>query len=397
MKNRLTNHLNVIKGNTVDCISEEELKEKLKRSFKKNEPLKVKIGFDPTAQDIHLGHTVLLRKLRKIQDLGHTIFFIIGDFTAQIGDPSGRNELRPPLSGKEILENASTYTSQSFKILDKKKTKIIFNSRWYKEFTLKKFLPILSRCTVARILERDDFAQRLREKRPLSMLELIYPLIQGYDSVCMQADIEFGGTDQKFNLIVGRHLQESFRQEPQVVITMPLLVGLDGKNKMSKSLGNYVGITESGTDMFGKIMSVSDELMWEYFRLLTDWDLEKIKKMHPKEAKLCLAQTIVAMYHSSESALKEREKFERVFSRKEIPAEIPLYCAPSGEVDIIEVLYNSGLVSSRNEARRLIQQKGVSAGGVVLGDKLVNVPSKGAVIKVGKRRFLKIVPAKNTA
>ena len=391
MKNNLTHHLNVIKENTVDCLSEEGLKGKLEKFFKKGEPLKVKIGFDPTARDIHLGHTVLLKKLREIQDLGHRIFLIIGDFTARIGDPSGRNELRPPLSEEEILENAQTYTSQAVRILDQNQTKIIFNSQWYKGFMLKDFLPLLSHYTVARILERDDFSQRLREGKPLSMLEFVYPLIQGYDSVCMRADIEFGGTDQKFNLIVGRHLQESFGQEPQVAITMPLLVGLDGKKKMSKSLGNYIGITEPAMDMFGKLMSISDDLMWEYYRLLTDWDIVGAKKLHPKEAKLRLATVLTSQYHSNESAQRERERFERVFTRKEIPEDIPVYEVLSEEVNVIEILCGAGLVSTRNEARRLLQQKGITVEGRIFQGRAFKAHSKGVVIKVGKRRFLKVV------
>lgn len=391
MTSRLKNQLNIFKENTVDCISEEELRAKLQEALEKERPLKIKIGFDPTARDIHLGHTVLLRKLRTIQDLGHRVCLIIGDFTAQIGDPSGRNELRPTLSRHEIEDNARTYTSQAFKILDEKKTDIIFNSQWYKDLSLSDFLPLLSRYTVARILERDDFSKRLKEGNPLSLLEIIYPLIQGYDSVCLEADIEFGGTDQKFNLIVGRHLQESYGQKPQVVMTMPLLVGLDGKNKMSKSLGNYVGITDPAGEMFGKLMSISDELMWEYYRLLTDIDRGPLKNFHPKEAKLRLAQELVSCYHSPECARQERETFEKVFSHRELPEDMPVYESPTDTVDIIEVLCQNNLVDSRNEARRLLQQKGITERGSIIEERTLVIPPEGLLLKVGKRRFLKIV------
>jgi len=305
--------------------------------------------------------------------------------------------LRPVLSDEEIKDNAATYTEQAFKILDRKKTKVIFNSQWYKELPIQKFLSLLSSYTVARILERDDFSQRMRENRPLTILELVYPLIQGYDSVMMESDIEFGGTDQKFNLIVGRHLQEVFGQKPQAIVTMPLLVGLDGKNKMSKSLGNYVGITEEPKSMFGKIMSISDEVMWEYFRLLTDVDIAQAKKMHPKEAKLLLAETIVAAYYTHAAGKKEKDEFEKVFSQKELPEELPLYHTKSAVIDVIEVLYGTKIVSSKNEARRLLLQGGISlvdtndpSRSPTLKTQEIQVPPQGLVLKVGKKRFLKI-------
>ena len=398
MKKQIRQQLEIIKQNTVDLIPEEELVAKLEGSLRNNKPLNLKIGFDPTARDIHLGHTVLLKKLRNLQDLGHRVSLIIGDFTAKIGDPSGRTALRPLLSDAEIKDNASTYTTQAFKILDKKKTKIIYNSVWYKDMELGQFLSLLSSYTVARMLERDDFSQRMKESRPLTILEIIYPLIQGYDSVKVEADIEFGGTDQKFNLIVGRHLQEVFGQAPQVIATMPLLVGLDGKSKMSKSLGNYVGVTEDPKSMFGKLMSVSDETMWEYFRLLTDVDLKEVKKMHPKQAKLFLAQDLVSFYYSKQAAVKEREEFERVFSQKKLPQDIPLYTAKNKDIDLIEVIHAAKLVSSKNEARRLFSQGGISvidAGGSssagILEKQSITIPSQGIIIKVGKRKFLKIL------
>ncbi len=398
MQSKIALHLEAISQNCIDLIAQEELAAKLKESFKKGRPLKLKIGFDPTASDIHLGHTVLLRKLRKLQDLGHFVLFIIGDFTAKIGDPSGRTALRPVLTDKEIKNNASTYTSQAFKILDKKKTKIIYNSIWYNRMKVQDFLSIFSSYTVARMLERDDFSQRMKENRPLTMLEFSYPLIQGYDSVKCQADIEFGGTDQKFNLIVGRHLQEAFGQKAQCVVTMPLLVGLDGTSKMSKSLGNYIGITEDAKSMFGKIMSISDEVMWEYFRLLTDCDLGQMKKMHPKEAKSALAKEIVATYHSPAIAQKECEEFEKVFSKGKLPQDLPIYKADKKEVDVIEVLYSCKVVASKNEARRLL-----SSGSIYLvnqsdpsiittvSDQQIQIPHEGLVFKVGKRRFFKVI------
>jgi len=397
VKSEVARHLEVIKENSVDLIAEGELVAKLKNSFLKNKPLKLKIGFDPTARDIHLGHTVLLRKLRKLQDLGHQVYFIIGDFTAKIGDPSGKTSLRPVLSDKEIKLNASTYTQQAFKILNRKKTKIIYNSIWYKGMKLSDFLSLLSSYTVARILERDDFSQRMKENRPLTLLETIYPLVQGYDSCRIEADIEFGGTDQKFNLIVGRHLQQAFGQIPQAVVTMPILVGLDGKSKMSKSLGNYIGIAEDSKSMFGKLMSISDELMGEYFKLLSDDVAGGFKKMHPKEAKLALAREIVSFYHSSKAAQREKEEFERVFSKKKLPQKLPVYKVKKSPVDLVEVLSDAGLVGSRNEARRLLSQGGVASldvdGSVsaVISEQVIKISPEGVVFKVGKRRFLKIV------
>ncbi|UCG35676.1 MAG: tyrosine--tRNA ligase [Candidatus Omnitrophota bacterium] len=396
MKRKVRQQLEIIKENTIDLLPEEELVAKLEKSLHSNKPLKLKIGFDPTASDIHLGHTVLLRKLRRLQDLGHQVLFIIGDFTAKIGDPSGRTALRPVLSDKEIKKNAATYTEQAFKILNKRKTKIIYNSIWYKDMKLSDFLSLLSSYTTARMLERDDFAERMKQNQPLTILELVYPLIQGYDSVKCEADIEFGGTDQKFNLLVGRHLQEVFGMSPQIVVTMPLLVGLDGKNKMSKSLGNYIGITERPKDMLGKLMSISDELMWEYFRLLTEQSLDEVKKIHPKEAKLLLAQTIVSNYYSQKIGLKEKEEFERVFSQKEIPQDIPLHKASDKKVDAIELLSSLKLVSSKNEARRLLGQGGISIidqdtlSQTTLKAQELEIPPQGIILKIGKKKFLKI-------
>jgi len=399
MKSKITQHLELIKENSVDLISEEELTLKLENSFEKNKPLKLKIGFDPTAKDIHLGHTVLLRKLRKLQDLGHQVYLIIGDFTAKIGDPSQRTALRPVLTDKEIKANAATYTQQVFKILNKKKTKIINNSIWYKKIGLPKFLSLLSSYTIARILERDDFSQRIKEGKPLTVLEIIYPLIQGYDSCKMEADIEFGGTDQKFNLIVGRHLQQTFGQPSQVVVTMPILVGLDGKNKMSKSLNNYIGVTEDPKSMFGKIMSISDQVMWEYIKLLSDLDPERLRDKHPKEVKLNLAESLVSFYHSKQKALKERKEFEQVFSQGKLPEQVPILTIKDSCVNVVQALHDAKLVASKNEARRLLSQGSISSTSILTGtagyevvrEETIEIPSEGKILKAGKRRFLKII------
>lgn len=399
MKSRIAQHLELIKENTVDLIAEDELVLKLENSFKNNKPLKLKIGFDPTAKDIHLGHTVLLRKLRKLQDLGHQVYLIIGDFTAKIGDPSGRSALRPVLSDREIKSNAATYTRQVFKVLNKKKTKIINNSIWYKKIGLPKFLFLLSSYTIARILERDDFSQRMKEGKPLTVLEIIYPLIQGYDSCKMEADIEFGGTDQKFNLIVGRHLQQTFGQPPQVVVTMPILVGLDGKNKMSKSSNNYIGVTEGSKSMFGKIMSISDQVMGEYIKLLTDFNPEDLKNNHPKEVKLSLAENLVSFYHSSEVAKRERKEFEQVFSQGQLPQQLPTLTIRDSCVNVVKALHDAKLVASKNEARRLLSQGSISSTSTLMGtggyevvkEETIEIPSEGKILKAGKRRFLKII------
>ncbi len=399
MEQAFARHLDLIKENAVEVIAEDELVAKLKDSCRKKKPLKLKIGFDPTARDIHLGHTVLLLKLRKLQELGHQVYFIIGDFTAKIGDPSGKTATRPVLSSREIKANALTYTKQAFKILDRKRTTIIYNSTWYRKMNLTQFLKLLSLYTIARVMERDDFSERLKEGRPLTLLEIIYPLIQGYDSYKLGADIEFGGTDQKFNLLVGRHLQEALGQAPQSLVTMPLLVGLDGKNKMSKSLGNYVGITESPGSMVGKLMSISDELMWEYVRLLYSGDKAKLKELHPKQAKLALAENIVFFYYDKDTAALAVREFEKIFSQKELPQDLPVYKAGESKVDILEVLHKQGLVSSKNEARRLLAQGSLylinpakAKDSKVLKEQLVDLTSGSVVVKVGKKKFLKIEP-----
>ncbi len=390
MQKDINKQLEIIKRGTAEIISEKELRQKLEEGLRHKRPLVIKAGFDPTAPDIHLGHTVLLRKLKAFQDLGHEVVFLIGDFTARIGDPSGMSEIRKQLSPEAVAENAQTYKKQISKILDVKKIRIAFNSEWFDKMRGLEFGKLLTHYTATRLLERDDFSKRIKEKKPLYMSEFIYPILQGYDSVVLKADIELGGTDQKFNLLVGRDLQRDFSQEPQVVITMPLLEGTDGVQKMSKSFGNYIGINEPASEMFGKIMSISDNMMMKYYELLTDEDLEAIKKMHPKEAKLRLAEQIIAQYHSKKDASAARLEFERVFSEKETPENISTYNLSLEKNSIIDILMTSGLVKSKNEARRLIQQQGVSLDQETI-DKEDAVINKAGILKVGKRRFLKLV------
>ncbi len=378
--------IEIIERGVVEIIQKDELLERLKE----DRPLRIKAGFDPTCPDLHLGHTVLLQKLRQFQMLGHTVIFLIGDFTARIGDPTGRNEMRKVLSKEEVIENAKTYKEQVFKILDPEKTEVVFNSQWYENMDLSKFFGIAMNYTVARLLERDDFAKRYKSGAPISVLELLYPLIQGYDSVELRADVELGGTDQKFNLLVGRVLQSSFGQKPQIVITLPLLEGLDGVQKMSKSLGNYVGITEPAKEIFGKIMSISDELMYRYYELLTDCPLDEVKSLHPKEAKLRLAQVLVERFYDKQTAIREREEFERVFSKKERPKDVLKVFAVGKR--LLDILVESGLVASKNEARRLISQGAVSVDDEKLIDPFMNIPSdySGKVMRIGKKKFVEL-------
>jgi tyrosyl-tRNA synthetase len=388
-KLNIDRQLEIIKRGAIEIVQEDELKKKLEASIKEKRPLKVKAGFDPTAPDIHLGHTVLLRKLKAFQDLVHKVFFLIGDFTAQIGDPSGRLEKRKQLSKQEVLNNALTYKKQISKILDPDKLGIVFNSEWFEKMSVLDILKLTMHATVAQMLARADFKKRLAASENISLLEFMYPLLQGYDSVKLEADIELGGTDQIFNLLVGRDIQKDFGGSPQVVITMPLLEGTDGVQKMSKSYGNYIGINESPDDMFGKIMSISDQLMLKYYNLLTDCDLDGVKKMHPKEAKLNLAENIVRQYHGSDLAKKARHDFEHVFSLKELPKNISVYRLKDKKTNIVDILLDSGLTESKNEARRLIKQGGVSFDGAKI-DKEDSIINKEGVLKVGKRRFLKL-------
>ena len=380
--------LEIIRRGAVEIISEDELRKKLERSLARNTPLKVKAGFDPTAPDIHLGHTVLLRKLRQFQELGHEVYFLIGDFTARIGDPTGRSLQRKVLNSKQVSQNAATYRRQANKILDLKRLKVVFNGQWFDRMKLSDFLGITMNVTVQQIIQREDFKKRVASGQEISMLEFVYPLLQGYDSVRLQADIELGGTDQIFNLLVGRDMQKDFGQEEQVVITMPLLEGTDGGQKMSKSYANYIGINEPPAEIFGKIMSIPDELMFKYYELLTDEDLDSVRKMHPKDAKIRLAKIIIVQYHSEKDADKAALEFERVFAQKGSPSSMLRYRL-TGEKKLIDIIIESGLVSSKNEVRRLIAGGGIYLDGERI-DKEDTVINKAGVLKVGKRRFLKL-------
>ncbi len=389
-----------LRRGTVEIIEEEELLERLKMAQETGRPLRVKAGFDPTAPDIHLGHTVLIRKMRHFQELGHEVYFLIGDFTAMIGDPSGRSETRPPLTRKQVLENARTYAQQVFKILDPEKTKIVFNSQWMSSLTAQDFIRLCAKYTVARMLEREDFKKRFEGQRPIGIHELVYPLIQAYDSVALEADVELGGTDQRFNLLVGREIQREYGQRPQVILTVPILEGLDGVQKMSKSLGNYVGITEPPGEMFGKLMSISDELMWRYYELLTDIALEEIARLkdevakgilHPKEAKKQLALEIVSRFHSPEAAKKAAEEFERVFARGGVPEDIPTVEITEDKIWLPGFLKGHGLVKSSSEGRRLVAQGAIQLAGKKITHEEISLGLGEHVLRVGKKRFLKVI------
>jgi tyrosyl-tRNA synthetase len=381
----------------VDVVRREELKAKLERSARTGKPLKVKVGFDPSAPDIHLGHTVLMRKMKHFQDLGHEVVFLIGDFTGLIGDPSGKSKTRPQLTREEIDKNAQTYKEQVFKILHPEKTIVDFNSRWLGALGADGFIRLASRYTVARMLERDDFRRRFAAQQPIAIHELLYPLAQAYDSVALQADFELGGTDQLFNLLVGRDIMREYGLEPQVVLTTPLLEGLDGVEKMSKSLGNYIGVTEPPAEMFGKVMSLSDALMWKYYELLTDLSLKDIEtlkaKGQPMEAKMDLARRIVADFHSQAAAEEASRRFDSVIRKKETPDEIPEKAFAPGDYPLSALILGSELASSRTEAKRLIEQSAVSMDGRrAESDDTVSLPAaNGLVLKVGKRKFVRIV------
>ena len=366
-----------LRKGTVEIIREEDLRAKLEKSARTGVPLRVKLGADPTAPDIHLGHTVVIRKLRAFQDLGHTVIFLIGDFTGMIGDPSGKNTTRPQLTREEIEANAETYKAQIFKLLDPDKTEIRFNSEWMDKLGAQGFVRLASHVTVKQILERDDFAKRLTEERPISLHELLYPLTQGYDSVALEADVELGGTDQKFNLLVGRNMQREYQQEAQVCVIMPLLEGTDGVQKMSKSLNNYIGINEAPSEMFGKVMSISDQLMWRYFELLTNLSVDEISAMrssadagerNPRDIKVELAKRIITDFHSAEDALAAEDEFNRMFREKQAPSEIEERSFPVGDGRwaLSRMLVETGLAASKGEARRLIEQGGVYMDGAVV-------------------------------
>jgi tyrosyl-tRNA synthetase len=392
--------LELIRRGTEEILLEEEL---LAR-FKTGKPLRIKAGFDPTAPDLHLGHTVLLNKMRQFQDLGHEVLFLIGDFTGMIGDPTGKNETRPPLTAEQVKENALTYSKQVFKVLDPNKTRILFNSEWINKLSAADMVKLASSQTVARMLERDDFNTRYHAGQGIAIHEFLYPLLQGYDSVAMQADVELGGTDQKFNLLMGRELQKSSGQKPQIVITLPLLVGLDGVKKMSKSLGNYIGVDDSPREMFGKVMSLSDALMWNYFELLSFRPMSEIKQWHqevenglnPRDVKFRLAEEIVERFHSKEDAVKAHEGFVSQFQQGAIPDELPeieLNVGAEGML-IANVIKSAGLTESTSDAHRMIQQGAVKIDGERVNEKdLLLKAGKTIILQVGKRRFSKVILA----
>ena len=398
----IKSQLDLIKRGTLEIISEEGLIKKLDQ----NRPLVIKAGFDPTAPDIHLGHTVLLRKLRHFQELGHKVTFLIGDFTSLIGDPSGQTKTRPNLTQEQINDNAKTYSKQIFKILDKSKTTIVFNSSWFKKMRSEQILGLAKYSTVAQVLARADFSKRYQEKKDISLLEFFYPLLQAYDSVYLKADIELGGSDQKFNLLFGRQLQQHFQQEPQVVIMTPLLEGIDGVNKMSKSLNNYVGINDEPSDMFGKLMSISDELMMKYYELLTDEDLDNIKGMHPMQAKKRLACLIVEQYYDKEKAKGAILEFEKIFQKGDFKeVEVKKAQVGADEISIFELLDNQEInlkglldLKGKNDFRRLVSQGAVKVNGDKISDInfIIKVDGSEHKIQAGPKRFVRICLEKAT-
>ncbi|MDQ6995304.1 MAG: tyrosine--tRNA ligase [Mariprofundaceae bacterium] len=383
--------LTLLSRGTLEILPKGGLEAKLRLAAKENRPLRVKAGFDPTAPDLHLGHTVLLEKLRQFQQCGHQVVFLIGDFTGMIGDPTGKNETRPPLTQDDVLANAETYKQQVFKVLDAEKTEVRFNSEWFGKMSAADMIQLAGKSTVARMLERDDFEKRYKGGQSIAIHEFLYPLVQGYDSVALDADIELGGNDQKFNLLMGRQLQESYKKTPQVIMTMPLLEGLDGVQKMSKSLHNYIAIEDDASDQFGKLMSASDDLMMRYYELLTDVSLDTVQAMHPMEAKKQLAARIVARFHGEEAGQQAREGFEKQFAKKQVPDDIPeaSLAAEDGSLWLVKALSQAGLTASNGEGMRLIKQGAVSVDGEKVTDKDVSLPVGGAyLIKCGKRRFL---------
>ncbi|MGD8927235.1 MAG: tyrosine--tRNA ligase [Thioalkalispiraceae bacterium] len=400
LEQQIADNLAIIKRGCDELLLENELIEKLK----KGRPLRIKAGFDPTAPDLHLGHTVLINKLRQFQDLGHEVLFLIGDFTGMIGDPTGKSATRPPLTRDEVIENARTYEQQIFKILDPEKTLVMFNSSWMNEMDVTDLIQLAAKHTVARMLERDDFAKRYKSGQPIAIHEFLYPLIQGYDSVAMKADVELGGTDQKFNLLVGRELQKHYGQEPQIVLTMPILEGLDGVQKMSKSLNNYIGIHEAPDEMFGKIMSISDDLMWRYFELLSfksEAEIEGYQSAiaegkNPRDIKFLLAEEIIERFHDQAAATKARENFIARFQKGDMPDDIPEVTldARDGELPIANVLKDAGLTSSTSESLRMIKQGAVKIDGEKVSDAKMQIKSgTNNIYQVGKRRFARVTIA----
>lgn len=398
IKGQVEEQMAVIRRGVAEIVPEQELKDKLFRAIKENRPLRIKLGLDPTAPDIHLGHTVVLNKLRQFQDLGHEVHLIIGDFTGRIGDPSGKSETRRQLTEEEVIANAATYKEQIFKVLDAGRTIIHFNSEWLMPLNLVDVLNLAGKYTVARMLERDDFSKRYKEGMPIGIHEFMYPLMQGYDSVELKSDVELGGTDQKFNLLVGRNLQKEYGMEPQVALMMPILEGTDGVQKMSKSLGNYIGVNDEAYEMFGKTMSIPDSLIIRYFELLTRVSLKELQELqramesgelNPRDAKMRLAREIIGIYHSAEEARQAQDKFELVFSRRDIPDDVPEIRTQAGEAWLPKLMSDHQLVKSTSEGKRMLEQGAIK----VNGEKYVNeniVLEDGMIIQVGKRKFGKI-------
>jgi tyrosyl-tRNA synthetase len=395
--------MEIIGRGAEEIIIEDDLFTKLERSSKENTPLRVKAGFDPTAPDIHIGHTVLIEKMRQFQELGHEVIFLIGDFTGMIGDPSGKNEMRPPLTKDQVRANAATYKEQIFKILDPVRTRVEFNSSWLAGMTGEDMIRLSGRYTVARMLEREDFKKRYHSHTPIGIHEFMYPLVQGYDSVALRADVELGGSDQKFNLLVGREIQKEYGQEPQALVLMPLLEGTDGVKKMSKSLRNYIGISEPPKEMFGKLMSISDELMLRYYELMSQISLDELEALkrglksgafHPRQAKEELAVELITRYWSTEDAARAREEFEHVFRDKGLPEDIPEFPYRWEEEDVWlpALMKAAGLTGSTSEARRLIRQGGVKLDGKKLTDTEARVREGGFLLQAGKRKFVRVVP-----
>jgi len=392
-----------LRKGAAEIIREEDLRTKLEASAKTGKPLRVKLGVDPTAPDLHLGHTVVLRKLKHFQDLGHTAIFLVGDFTAMVGDPTGQSETRPPLTREQVDANAKTYLEQVYKILGRENTEVRYNSEWLGKLTGHDMIRLCAHYRLARMLEREDFRSRLAGNLPIAIHELLYPLLQAYDSVALQADVELGATEQKFNLLVGRDIQREYGQPSQVALTMPILVGTDGKRKMSKSLGNYVGITEPPSEMFGKLMSIPDELMWSYWELVTDKEasgIEEIRKMvaagstHPMDVKMLLAQEIVAGFHGAAAAKKAAGEFQRIFRDREAPTDVPIFKVVPETHKLLTLLIQAGLVSSRSEAERLVRGKAVEIDGQVvdaMNKTLILHSGEAVLLRAGKKKFLRIV------
>ncbi|MHC4482418.1 MAG: tyrosine--tRNA ligase [Planctomycetota bacterium] len=399
MTKKIAEQIKVLKRGTIEIFTEEELAEKLAKAAKTSRQLRIKLGLDPTSPDIHLGHTVVLRKMRQFQDLGHKAVLIIGDYTARIGDPSGQDTTRPMLSTEQIQENAKTYFDQAGKILDtsKDKLEIRYNSEWLEKLTAMEIIQLVAKKTVAQMLQRDSFKKRLKADEDVFMHEFLYPLMQGYDSVIVKSDVELGGTDQTFNNLIGRDIQRAYGQPPQIVITTPILVGLDGKEKMSKSKGNYIGVTDEPNDMFGKVMSIADDMMENYFTLLTDLPLDRIaeltdpEKTHPKEAKVLLGKTIVAQFHNERTAQLAAAEFEKVFAQKQLPDEIPDVVVADSAISVKQLLISCSLVKTGGEAKRMVAQGAVTIDGCKVTDPNAEIaPTTGMVIQVGKRKFAKI-------